>query len=246
MRKFNGDLYVFPELFLVGYTSQDLIYRLAMNLHSEPIEKLAKISVEKCCAIVMGFPELSDLGYVYNSALIAFGGNVYVYRKRHLPTFSMFDEHRWFKPYRGPIKPVDLGFARIGIAICYDMFFPEIFKTYALMGAQLMVVLSASPDTSVPLFHALAKARAIETTSYVVWVNNAGVVEGVTFGGGSIAIAPLGDTIIELKRGEEDIGIAEIELNQLYRFRMQRPVIRDSDISDAEALLNAYRYAYSL
>ncbi len=243
VEELDGDIYVFPELFLTGYTVQDLLHRLAMDLDSRALRKVISLSREKSCTIIVGFPERSHLGYLYNSALIAFNGEFVVYRKRHLPTFSIFDEHRWFKPYRGPLRPVDLGFVRLGVAICYDMFFPEIFKAYALMGVHAMIVISASPDTSVPLFHALARARAIETTSFVVWVNNAGVVEGVTFGGGSLAVAPLGNVILELKRGEEDVGIVEIKLEQLYRCRAQRPVLRDSDASDAEALLEAYRFA---
>ncbi len=236
----EGDLYVFPEMFLVGYTSQDIIYRLSMTLNSDYVEELIRISERRKCTIVIGFPELCELGYLYNSALIASMGRAYVYRKRHLPTFSIFDEHRWFKPFSGPIEPIDLGFAKIGVAICYDMFFPEIFKAYALRGAKIMVVISASPDTSVPLFHALAKARAIETTSFVIWVNNAGVLEGVTFGGGSIAVAPLGEVIVELARGEEDVKVIELDLKDVYRARIARPVIRDSSISDVLELLRSY------
>ncbi len=241
IESYRGDLYVFPEMFLVGYTIQDLFYRLAKKPGSEALNEIVKMSRDRSCGIIVGFPEKSELGFLYNSALIAFNGSATVYRKRHLPTFSIFDEHRWFRPFRGELKPFDMGIARVGVAICYDMFFPEIFKAYALRGAQIMIVISASPDTSVPLFHALARARAIETTSYVVWVNNAGVLDGITFGGGSLVVAPLGDVVLELRRGEEDVRVIDLDLAEVDRARRVRPVIRDSDYFDALQLLEAYR-----
>ena len=240
VNSYSGDLYVFPELYLSSYTCKDLFYRIALRIDSRPIEKIRELSRDRGCTIVIGFPELCDLGYLYNSALIAHRGSIHVYRKRHLPTFSMFNEHRWFKPFAGAIEPVDIDVARLGVAICYDMFFPEIFKAYALRGAQVMVVISASPDTSVPLFHALARARAIETTSFVIWVNTAGVMDGMTFGGGSLVVAPLGAVAAELARGEEEVRVVDLDLREVLRARIARPVIRDSSVSDAYELARAY------
>ncbi|NPA97266.1 MAG: carbon-nitrogen hydrolase family protein [Crenarchaeota archaeon] len=240
VRSYSGDLYIFPELYLSGYTCKDLFYRIALGIDSEPIERLRELSRERNCTIIVGFPELCELGYLYNSALIACKGVAHVYRKRHLPTFSMFNEHRWFKPFAGAIEPIDAEVARLGVAICYDMFFPEIFKTYALKGAEIIVVISASPDTSVPLFHALARARAIETTTFVIWVNTAGVLDGATFGGGSLAVAPLGTVVAELPRAEESIATVDLDMRSILRARFARPVIRDSSIGDAYELVRAY------
>jgi len=239
---YDADLYVFPELFLNGYTSQDILYRTAMDLGSEEIERVRGLARACGVGIVIGFAERSSMGFLYNSLLaVDERGGLYVYRKRHLPTFSVFDEHRWFRQWRGSIDPWTFRGTSIGFGICYDVFFPEIFKCHSLRGAKILVAISASPDTSVPLFHVLARARALENTCFFVWVNNTGVLDGLTFGGGSLAVDPMGNIIAELRRGVEDIRVVELDLRAVERARIARPVIRDSMIEDSIELLRSYR-----
>ncbi len=243
VESYEGDLYVFPELFLCGYTSMDALYRLGMDLTHPAVTRLRNLCLSRGVGIVVGFPELSSLGYLYNSALaIDDRGEVYVYRKRHLPTFSMFDEARWFRASKSRrLDPWRFRGVGVGIAICYDVFFPEIFRAYALKGAYLSIVISASPDSSVPLFHVLLRARALENTMFIAWINTAGVLDGATFGGGSLVVAPNGTILAELRRGEEEVRVVELDFSEALRFRVQRPVIRDVQIEDVEVLLEAYR-----
>ncbi len=241
VENYKADLYVFPELFLVGYTSRDLITKLALTLRDSRIEYLRKFAMYRGIGIIVGFPEKSRYGFVYNSILaIDDKGSVYIYRKRHLPTFSVFDEHRWFRPYRGTLKVWNFRSISIGLGICYDIFFPEIFRTYTLQGAKIHIVISASPDTSLPLFHILSQARALENTSYFVWVNMVGFSEGLGFAGGSRVCSPLGEVILQLKRFEEEVRVVKIDLNEVDYARELRPVVRDLDKHDAIELLKAY------
>ena len=247
IESYTADLYVFPELFLVGYTVKDAMYKLALSTSSKHVEELKKLTKRNGVGLIVGFPELTSLGYIYNSILaIDEEGNIFLYRKRHLPTFSVFDEHRWFKQYKGAIKPWNFKGIGVGLAICYDMFFPEIFKTYMLRGAKLHVVISASPDSSLPLFHTLSTARALETTSYLIWVNTVGILDGLTFAGGSRVVNPLGNIVEQLKVYEEDVKIVTIDINEVHRCRVVRPVIKDSMREDAEELLRAYNEFESL
>ncbi len=241
LKSYNADLYVFPELYLTGYTSNDLIPRYSLNLDNELIKRLAEEARRESAGVIVGLAEKTNYGFIYNSA-IAIGdeGVEAVFRKRHLPTFSVFDEYRWFKPYRGVLKPWFFRGVGIGVAICYDIFFPEIFKAYTLLGAKLLIVVSASPDTSVPLFHAVARARAIENTVFFAWVNMVGFFKGLGFGGSSILTAPLGRIIASLKPFEEEVGVVSIDLREIEKARINRPVVRDSCIEDAKQLLRAY------
>jgi len=202
---------------------------------------LRKAAEESGTAAVVGFPEKSAHGFLYNSALaINEEGELFVYRKRHLPTFSLFDEQRWFKPHKGPLKLWNVKGVRAGIAVCYDIFFPEIFKAYTLMGAQILVMISAAPDSSLKFFEKLSEARAIENTVYVVWVNQVGVYDGVGFAGGSRVVSPLGEVVKRCKLMDEDLCVAELELEEVQRARTVRPVLKDVCKEDVEVLLDAY------
>ncbi len=243
LENYEADIYVFPELYLAGYYSRDLLPRLALDLESKPVRKLVQELTRRRpgSALAVGFPEKTGYGFMYNSLLLASQKGVMVYRKRHLPTFTVFDEARWFRPYRGRLEPWDTGHVLAGTAICYDVFYPEIFRAYTLMGAKLLVVVSASPDQSVPLFHKVLRARALENTCYLVWVNLVGYYDGVGFGGASLALDPMGDTVAQLKPYREQVEVVELDMARLERARRDRPVIRDAHIEDAIALLKAYK-----
>ena len=236
------DLAIFPELFLTGYYLKDMFFKQAMTPGESPyLEKLTEIAEEKDTAIIAGFPEKSPMGYLYNS-LIAVDPSrgTLIYRKRHLPTFSIFNENRWFKPYSGPLKILLLKNVDVGPAICYDAFFPEIFRAYSLRDAKVLIVISASPDSSVPLFEKLCQTRALENTSFLFWVNQVGSYDGIGFGGSSLAISPLGDVIEKCSPMREDPKLVEVDLDEVERARYARPVLRDVKREDGEQLLNAY------
>jgi len=138
----QAELYIFPEMFLVGYTSKDLLYKLSQPLSSSAIDALRLVAREHRVGIVIGFPEKTDYGFSYNSLLaLNERGEIYVYRKRHLPTFSVFDEARWFRAYRGRVEPWSFRGIKIGFGICYDVFFPEIFKAQVVQGAKALIAI---------------------------------------------------------------------------------------------------------
>jgi predicted amidohydrolase len=119
-------------------------------------------------------------------------------------------------------------FGKIGIQICYDIFFPETSMGLALNGADLILNLSASPTTSRPLFHRVLPARAIETTCFYAYSNNIGTQGSLTFAGESVIVDPRGKTIAEMPSFEEGVIVCELPLDKLDAFREARPVLRDS------------------
>jgi len=131
------DLYILPELSYSGYqfVSTEEAASLADPLESESIDAFRKASRRLDAGIVFGFPEKAADGKLYNSSLaILPDGREYLYRKTHL-----FYKERLF------FAPGDLGFtlfefrgAKVGMAICFDWFFPESFRTLALAGADII------------------------------------------------------------------------------------------------------------
>ena len=223
------DLIAFPELFITGYNLRDNYNKIAEKIPSNSkaqngIEKLAK---KYDIHIVTGIVE--KIGKtLFNSAIII-GPKGYIghYQKQFLPNFGPFEEKMFFG--EGDQTPVfDTPFGKIGIQICYDIFFPETSTELALNGADLILNLSASPTTSRPLFHRVLPARAIETTCFYAYVNNVGTQGSLTFAGESTVVDPRGKTIAEIPSFEEGVIVCRLPLKELTTFRKTRPVLSDS------------------
>lgn len=239
----ESDLIIFPELYLVGYLSKDLIYRLAEPLNSERIRKISKLSKEYDSYIITGFAEKdSKYDLIYNSALLATPDeDIKIYRKMHLPDFSVFDEARYFRRWDGSMETWNVRGVKLGTMICYDIFFPEIARAYTYMGAKILVTISATPDFSRPLFHILAQSRAIENTVYFIWVNNVGTFEGIGFAGGSRVVAPLGSITYDAPLIKEDVKTIKLDMKSVAIAREKRPVLKDVSLADIELLKFSYQ-----
>ncbi len=236
--RMDADITVFPELALSGYMARDEIFALAEPVTGHYVEELTRIAEEYGLYLVVGMPELDEETLMlYNSAvLVGPQGLVGVYRKRHLPSYGLFDEARYFKPFRGPIEVFDLPFGKVGLAVCYDLFFPEVVRAEVLRGAKLIITISAAPDMSREHFETLVKARAMENTVFVTYVNLVGFYEGIGFFGGSHIRGPLGELITKLGIHEEGVTVGEIDLAYLRSAREIRPFLGDVNMSDFSEL----------
>ncbi|MGA8276471.1 MAG: carbon-nitrogen hydrolase family protein [Thermoplasmata archaeon] len=230
-----SDLAIFPELFLSGYRVGDRFHHLALRRGDRSWERLTALAQEHGTSLVVGSPVQSEerKGELRNVALLFRpDGTVASQVKRYLPTFGPFEEGVPFTP-SDVSHPLPWGRHSIGLAICYDAFFPEIFRTLALAGADLLVVISASPVTSYSLFSKLLPARAIENGLPVAYVNRVGVEDGMVFGGGSGAWDARGEPLLLEERPlaglgpEERLFRAEVDLTEASRWRPFRPVLRD-------------------
>jgi len=235
------DILLFPELALTGYMARDELFELAQPVSGEAVSELESIAREYKVYLVVGMPELDEHTFMlYNSAVVVGPeGLVGTYRKRHLPSYGVFDEARYFKPFRGPIEVFSLSIGRVGVAICYDLFFPETVRAMALKGAKLVLVLSAAPGMSREYFETLVKARAMENTMYVAYVNLVGHYEGLGFFGGSHMRGPLGELVVSLGLYEEGFAVGEVDYSYLRSAREARPIIGDINLRDFDELCNA-------
>ena len=143
----GADLVVFPEMSLTGYVVRDQVYELAEVIPGPSTRKVEGFAKQAGVHVVFGMPELSakTKATVYNtSVLVGPDGFIGKYRKMYLPTHSVFEEKRYFRPgYQVAVFDTALG--KIGLCICYDLFFPEVTRLIRLEGAQLIVAISASP-----------------------------------------------------------------------------------------------------
>jgi predicted amidohydrolase len=225
----GADLAIFPELCLSGYVVRDQFYELAETIPGPTVEKVEALAKETGMHIIFGMPELSEKTHatVFNTAVfIGPKGLIGKYRKMYLPTHSIFEEKRYFRPgYETAAFQTDLG--NIGLCICYDLFFPEVLRLIRLKGAQLIVCISASPAVRRSYFETLACARALENTAYLAYVNLAGVQDGLQFWGGSRLVSPNGDVLAKAKYDEEDFVQCEVDYSELRTAETFIPTLRD-------------------
>jgi predicted amidohydrolase len=228
-KKEEAKLIVFPELSITGYTLRDQFYELAEHIPGTTVTILEKIAKKEDMYIIFGMPELSEKTQmvIYNTAvLIGPEGYVGKYRKMYLPTHSVFEEKRYFRQgYSPEVFETEVG--KIGMMICYDVFFPEVSRLLRLKGAQFLVCISASPTVRRHFFEILTAARAIENTAFLAFVNLVGRENGLLFWGGSRLITPSGEIIVEAKHNEEDIVIGAIDYSSIKPVEAFVPTLRD-------------------
>lgn len=228
-KKQNAELVVFPELSITGYTTRDLTYELAEPIPGPSVKALEKIAEKEKIYVVFGMLERSEKAQavIYNTAvLLGSEGYIGKYQKMYLPTHSVFEEKRYFRPgYQAPVFETTIG--KLGLIICYDVFFPEPSRLLRFKGAQLIICISASPSVRRKFFEVLTTARAIENNAFFAYVNLVGIEDGLEFWGGSRLISPSGRIISQAKYNQEDLKTGSIDYADLQRVGAFVPTLRD-------------------
>ena len=224
-RKGGAELIVFPEMADTGY-AMPVIQACARPWSEGAVPELQKIAQDLSIAIICGVSE-RDEGMIYNSQVfVDSNGNVIgSYRKTHLFTgtpigedecFSAGDELRSFAFGQG---------FRLGLTICYDLRFPEVYRTLAIEeGANVFVLSSAWPFPRVEHFRILVSARAIENQGYMIVSNRVGTDDGVTTCGCSAIIDPYGVTLASASTDREELVQAEISEEAITSVRSKMAV----------------------
>ena len=230
VRRTKGRVVVFPELSLTGYMPRDDLFKLSEPMSGPSIKAVRKLAKETKKDIVFGAPIRDEnvQGHIFNSCILASGdGKLFRYDKMYLPNFGPFEERIFFSHGRDAVVAQGMH-ARLGLMVCYDMFFPELAKLESLLGAQMLVNISAAPTTSRPSFLKVMPSRATENGVFLAYANMAGVHGSLVFGGGSVLYGPRGDVLAEAKELEEDVLECEVDFSELEVARRFRPLLRDS------------------
>lgn len=225
----GADLAIFPEMSLTGYVVLDQVYELAEPVPGPSVARVEALAKKTGIHVIFGMPELSEKtkGTIYNTAvLVGPKGFIGKYRKMYLPTHSVFEEKRYFRTgYEPAAFQTEIG--NIGLTICYDVFFPEVFRLARLKGAQLIVCISASPAVRRSYFEILTAARALENTAFLAYVNLTGVEDGLQFWGGSRLVYPTGEVAAKAKYDLEDFLLCDVDFGDLRIAETFIPTLRD-------------------
>jgi NAD+ synthase (glutamine-hydrolysing) len=224
-RETKSDLVAFPELALAGYPPEDLL----MRPHFARENRRALDQVIKAAGdmvVIVGFVD-TDGSDIYNAAAVIVGGKlVDVYHKTFLPNYGVFDEERYFQS--GSRCPVlAFGEARIGVNICEDIWYPGgPTKLQSLVGdAHLIVNISASPYYSGKNFdrERMLCTRAEDNAVALVYCNLFGGQDELLFDGNSLVIDEAGHIIARGRAFEEDLIVADINIESVFSERLHDP-----------------------
>jgi NAD+ synthase (glutamine-hydrolysing) len=210
-RRAGASLVVTPELSLCGYPPEDLVLRPAF-LDACASELAALAAEVQGVAAVVGFPERHD-GMRHNALAVLRDGRVAaIYRKQHLPNYTVFDEDRYFAPGTAPCV-FDVDGVRCGVIVCEDCWFADPAAEARKAGAQLIIVPNGSPyhTTQRAARRAQVEARVRENGLPFVYVNRVGGQDELVFDGASFVMDAAGVVAQQLPAWHETVAIAEFD-----------------------------------
>src|SRR5712671_7966144 len=205
----GADLVLFPELSLSGYPPEDLLFHRGFRRQIE--HGLAKVREEvQGISVMLGFPEYAGKA-IYNAAALISGGMVAaIYRKAELPNYKVFDEKRYFQAGAQPTVADVRGF-RVGLLVCEDIWRPEAAQLARADGAQLLLVINASPYE----IHKqreredMARERARDVGLPLAYVNLVGGQDELVFDGNSFVMDAHGPVLMRAPPFEEGTYVTE-------------------------------------
>lgn len=217
-------LVVFPELWSTAYDLEN------WRQHARPLgtglfSQLRALAQEQRIAIASSILELKD-DRAFNTFVLydAHGETRAVYRKVHL--VPMLDEPKWLAAGEA-LTLVEMDWGCTGLGICYDLRFPEMWRTYALGGARLMLLPAEWPSRRAAHWQTLLRARAIENQVFIAACNRVGESKGEVFAGKSVVLDPWGEAVVEGGAESETLLTTEIDLAKVDEVRHRIPVFKD-------------------
>jgi predicted amidohydrolase len=184
----------------------------------------SEIAASYNTALIAGFVEKSNGNFYNTLAVINPDGSLQsAYRKIHPFGYAGEDEH-----YTAGEKPVTAEAAGVktGLAVCYDLRFPELFRFYGKDEVPLIVIIANWPRQRIAHWRALLKARAIENLCFVAAVNRTGSDPKAVYNGYSSVFSPMGEEILTLP-GESAVASIEIDTNEADAIKNKFPFLKD-------------------
>ncbi|WP_228976073.1 carbon-nitrogen family hydrolase [Streptomyces sp. DH12] len=221
-----SDLVVLPELWTVGAFAYESFAAEAETLDGPTREAMAEAAAGARVWLHAGsIVERAPEG-LYNTSLVFSpdGTLVRTYRKIHRFGFDQGEAVLMSAGDEPAVAPCPK--LPFGLATCYDLRFPELFRNLVDAGAHAFVVPAGWPECRREHWSLLARARAVENQAYVLACGTAGTHAGVEQAGHSVVVDPWGEVLAEAGRGEE-VLVAEVDPARVPATRDQFPALKD-------------------
>lgn len=219
----GSDLIVFPEMWTTGCDWPNT-EKLAPQ-QGEVLAEIAALAKKHNIWLNGSMLALDETGKPTNTSILfdPNGQQAGLYRKIHL--FGLMEEDKYLAPGQH-LTTVETAWGQGGLAICYDLRFAEMFRTYALSGVNMVYLPAEWPHPRLSHWQTLLRARAIENQMFMIGVNRVGSDGTHNFFGHSAIIDPWGNTVVE--GGESELLLtATVETDLVVEVRAKIPVLKD-------------------
>lgn len=223
----SPDIVAFPEYLMLDPTGLDPreVYGVAESINGEWVSYFREMASSLSSCVVTHMFEKSGTGKVYNTVVVIDGKGevVATYKKTHLFDALGYKESSFTVPGPRLFQPIDVCGVRLGIAVCFELRYPEVFRYQALMGAEIVVVPTAwyrgpAKDETLMVY---ARARAGENTVFLAVPSN----PGPNFVGRSMIVDPMGIVRVDAGIGEKIVEY-RIDLGELSDARSRMPLLK--------------------
>ena len=233
----GADLVLFPELTLSGYPPEDLLFHRGFRLQTEFALERVRKEVQGA-HVMVGFPEYTRAGIYNSAALIADGAVVAIHRKAELPNYKVFDEKRYFQAGAQPTVTECHSF-RVGMLVCEDMWEPEPAQLARSAGAELLVVINASPyeQHKQREREEVIRKRVLDVGLPVAYVNLFGGQDELVFDGNSFAMDAEGHVVMRAPAFQE--GTYPVDFVRQGRKIVPTPGDIAAELSDESSVYSA-------
>ncbi|MFH0735943.1 MAG: nitrilase-related carbon-nitrogen hydrolase [bacterium] len=213
---------IFPEMSLTGFTFKSKYF--AEDIDGISTQFFIKLAQNKKIDIFAGLIENEDERY-YNTLVHFDSAGLIKARYRKIHPFSFAGEEKFYSSSKDPII-TKIGSHKIGLSVCYDLRFPELYRFYAKEKVEAIINIANWPVKRITHWEALIKARAIENLCYFIGVNRVGSDPDNIYDGRSSIVSPIGESINLVSKNEQII-IENIDFNLVSETREKLKFLED-------------------
>jgi N-carbamoylputrescine amidase len=229
-------------------------FNLAEPIPGPSSEALGKIAKDLGVVIIASLFEKRTQGLYHNTTAILDADGTYLgkYRKMHIPDDPSYYEKFYFTPGDLGYKVFNTKFAKVGVLICWDQWYPEASRITALMGAEILFyptaigwATSQDEDTNIEQYNAwqtIQRSHSVANGLHVVSVNRVGLEQegAMKFWGGSFIANPFGSIIYRASHENEEVHVEELDLDKTDRYRTHWPFLRDRRIDSYQQITKRF------
>jgi predicted amidohydrolase len=222
-RPAEGSLIVLPEMFAAGFSMNAA--KVAEGADGPTTQFLIDIARDHRAWVIGGVPVRTAVGAAQNTAIVTSPDGRVAARYVKLHPFALGGEREHYRA-GDDIVTVACGEFVVAPFVCYDLRFPEIFRSATKRGAQLFAVIANWPEARVEHWVTLLRARAIENQAYVIGVNRCGSDPTLRYPGRSMIVDPSGEVLADAGSNER-IVTADASAHRVNSYRNELPFLRD-------------------
>ena len=229
-------------------------FKLAEAIPGPSTDALSKVAKELNVVIIASLFEKRTSGIYHNTTAVLDADGTYLgkYRKMHIPDDPAYFEKFYFTPGDLGYKTFDTKFARIGVLICWDQWYPEAARITSLMGAEILFYPTAigwataqdekTNQEQYSAWQTIQRSHAVANGVHVVSVNRVGLEQNglMKFWGGSFVSNPFGNLLYLASHDKEENAVVEIDLQQTDFYRTHWPFMRDRRIDSYEPITKRF------